>query len=209
LLDPVYSYIYISDRKSKKHKMSVPFPTNPHEFVTPPSSPREPPVPPGAPPRYLKTFNNENFFMKLMARFNEFLEHKEKPVLETPNVLRSDKQRPLSIQSVDRNGVKVVHDMELLAQYNELQKIDIQKLYSEFIAELPENFNTHLREYAEREIADIWANGTSDTFQHDPEYFLFGIIVRGFKDSIESLKKTLRNHLLQEQQDEDDDDEGF
>jgi hypothetical protein len=166
-------------------------------------------VPPGAPLRKnIKEFNNENFFMELMARFNEFLVHKGQTELETTNVKQSD-QSPLRVKSVDRNGVEVEHDMELLAQYNELQKIDIQKLYSEFIAELPENFNTHLQEYAEREIADIWANGTSDTFQHVPEYFLFGIIVRGFKDSIESLKKTLRNHLLQEQQDEDDDDEGF
>jgi hypothetical protein len=149
--------------------------------------------------------------MKLMARFNEFLELKGHYILETTNVYQPEKQRPFSVQSVDRNGVKVVHDMELLAQYNELQKIDIQKLYSEFIAELPENFNTHLREYAEREIADIWANGTSDTFQHDPEYFLFGIIVRGFKDSIESFRQALRNHLRQDQrQDQDeDDDEGF
>jgi hypothetical protein len=166
-------------------------------------------VPPGAPLRKsIKEFNNENFFMKLMARFNEFLVHKGQTELETTNVKQSD-QPPFSVQSVDRNGVQVVHDMELIAQYNELQKIDIQILYSEFIAELPENFNTDLQEYAEREIADIWANGTSKTFQSETEYFLFGIIVRGFKDSIASLEKALRNHLLQEQQDEDDDDEGF
>lgn len=179
-------------------------------FETPPSSPRGPPVPPGAPLRKsINEYNNDNFFKKLLARFNEFLHFKGHHILEITNVYQPKKQRPFSVQSVDRNGVQVVHDMELIAQYNELQKIDIQKLYSEFIAELPENFNTHLQEYAEREIADIWANGTSKTFQNETEYFLFGIIVRGFKDSIESLKKTLRNHLLQEQQDEDDDDEGF
>jgi len=97
--------------------------------------------------------------------------------------------------------------MELIAQYNELQKIDIQILYSEFIAELPENFNTDLQEYAEREIADIWANGTSALFLNTPKYFLFGIIVRGFKDSIESLEKALRNDLREAQR--QDEDEGF
>jgi hypothetical protein len=39
----------------------------------------------------------------------------------------------MSIESVDRNDEPIVHDMELLAQYNELQKIDIQNLYAKFI----------------------------------------------------------------------------
>ena len=29
-------------------------------------------------------------------------------------------------------------------------------------------------------IADIWVDRTSHPFQHDPKYFLFGIIVRDF-----------------------------
>ena len=158
-----------------------------------------------------------------MARFNEFLEHKEKPVLETPNVLRSEVQRPLSIQSVDRNGVKVVHDMELLAQYNELQKIDIQELYSEFIANIHGEFadfiqihhSDFLEEYEgmsihadgenyfeverpKRVFADIWANGTSALFLHNSDYFLFGIIVRGFKDTDKVLEEALTKHLQDE-----------
>lgn len=188
-------------------------------------------MPPGAPPRYLKTFNNENFFMKLMARFNEFLEHKEKPVLETPNVLRSEVQRPLSIQSVDRNGVKVVHDMELLAQYNELQKIDIQELYSEFIANIHGEFadfiqihhSDFLEEYEgmsihadgepyfeverpKRVFAKIWERGTSTTFQHDSDNFLFGIIVRGFKDTSKSLSQALENRWRQDQAEDEGED---
>jgi hypothetical protein len=153
-------------------------------------------VPPGAPLRDIKKFNNESSFINLKTKFNEFLLHKGHSMLETPNVLRSD-QPPLRVKSVDRNGVEVEHDMELVAQYNELQKIDIQKLYSEFIAdftELPENFNTHLQEYAEREFADIWVRGTSNTFKHDPEYFLFGIIVRGFKDTDKVLNEALTKH---------------
>jgi hypothetical protein len=179
-------------------------------------------VPPGAPLRDKSSEINEDFFEDLMKRFNEFLERKRHSILEKPNEFNPEEQRPFSVQSVDRNGVEVVHDMELLAQYNELQKIDIQELYSEFIqfyhSDLLEDYegmsihadgeNYFEVERLKRVFADIWANGTSTTFQHDPKYFLFGIIVRDFEDSIESFRQALRNHLREDQRQDQDEDEG-
>jgi hypothetical protein len=158
-----------------------------------------------------------------MKRFNDFLVHKGHSMLETPNVFNPEKQRPLRVKSVDRNGVEVEHDMELLAQYNELQKKDIQDLYSEFIenihglfADFIQFYHSDLLEEYEgmsihadgenyfeverpkRVFADIWANGTSALFLHNSDYFLFGIIVRGFKDTDKVLEEALTKHLQDE-----------
>jgi hypothetical protein len=183
--------------------MSVTFPS---DFVTPPSSPRGPPVPPGAPQRDKSSEINDKFFVNLMKRFNKFLELKGHSILETTSKLNPEEQLPFSVQSVDRNDKPIVHDMELLAQYNRYtEHDDIQKLYSEFLG-IGENFEV---ERLKRVFADIWANGTSEQFQHNPEYFLFGIIVRGFKDSIASLEKAMMNYFFEAQRQDQDEDEGF
>jgi hypothetical protein len=184
-------------------------------------------VPPHAPLRDNSSKINEAFFKDLMKRFNEFLVHKGHSMLETPNVLRPA-QPPMSIKSVDRNGVEVVHDMELVAQYNALEnETGIQELYSEFIENIHDLFadfiqfyhSDFLEEYGgmiiradgepyfevelpKRVFADIWANGTSDKFQHKSKYFLFGIIVRDFKITDKDLSEALLKRFLEDQKDE-------
>jgi hypothetical protein len=150
-----------------------------------------------------------------MKKFNEFLSQNNKPELEQPNLLQPQRQTPMSITSVDRNGEPIVHDMELVAQYFDLQKVDILELYADFIENVQGLYADFIEIYhydllvrynfdMKKMFAEIWTR-TSPIFQHDKQFFLFGIIVRDFKHNDHILREALQQQWQQQDKSDDDD----
>jgi hypothetical protein len=92
-----------------------------------------------------------------------------------------------------------MHHNKLLPYYNAyaVQRLADGELY--FEVEQPKNV-----------FAEIWAHRTSGPFQHNPKFFLFGIIVRGFKDTDKILRTALEKQFTVEKQlDDEGEDDGF